>query len=411
VTRRRFTRGRTWQAAAALGLAVSLAATGLASCDKMPLSAPTESTITLYASSTTVGLNGSIEITATVIESAGTPVQNGTVVTFTTTLGTIEPTEARTNNGKATVRLLAGSKSGTAEVRAFSGGASSGDPLAVTVGAAAAGKVELLANPSALPAAGGVVQLTALVSDSVGNRLSGVPVTFTTDAGVLTPSSATSDGNGEARTALSTTAKTRVTASVVGGTSASLSTSLDIPVRVGPTVTISTPAASIVPGIPATFNVAVNAGGAAVRSAAIEFGDGGKQSLSTFGVSTVTHVYIESGVYVVTAQATDTAGESTTSTASVSVQPVVVTVSMTVSPTTITTAAPAEFAASATTTPAGTTIERYEWNFGDGSIRTTSGSTTSHLYTSGGGRRYVVSVRAVTTSGASGVAQREIVVQ
>jgi hypothetical protein len=377
----------------------------------MPLSAPTESTITLYASSTTVGLNGSIEITATVIESAGTPVQNGTVVTFTTTLGTIDPTEARTSNGKATVRLLAGSKSGTAEVRAFSGGASSGDPLTVTVGAAAAGKVELLANPSALPAAGGVVQLTALVSDSAGNRLSGVPVTFTTDAGVLTPSSATSDGNGEARSALSTTAKTRVTASVVGGTSSSLTTSLDIPVRVGPTVTISTPAASIVPGIPATFSVAVNAGGAAVRSAAIEFGDGGKQSVSTSGLSTVTHVYTESGTYVVTAEATDTAGESTTATASVSVQPVVVTVSMTVSPTTITTAAPAEFSASATTTPTGTIIERYEWNFGDGSIRTTSGSTTSHLYTSGGGRRYVVSVRAVTTSGASGVAQREIVVQ
>ena len=148
MTRQRFTRSRSWQAAASLGLAACLAAAGLASCDKMPLSAPTESTITLYANSTTVGLNGSVEITATVIESSGTPVQNGTVVNFTTTLGTIEPNEARTNNGKAVAKLLAGTRSGTAEVRAFSGGISSGDPLAVTVGAAAAGKVELLANPS-----------------------------------------------------------------------------------------------------------------------------------------------------------------------------------------------------------------------------------------------------------------------
>ena len=184
---RRCTRGRWWPVAAAAGLAVCLAAAAATSCDKMPLAAPTDSTITLFANSTTVGLNGSIEITATVIESAGTPVQNGTVVTFTTTLGTIEPNEARTNNGKVTVKLLAGTRSGTAEVRAFSGGTSSADALTVTVGAAAAGKVELLGNPSALPAAGGVVQLTAIVSDAAGNRLSGIPVSFTTDAGVLAP--------------------------------------------------------------------------------------------------------------------------------------------------------------------------------------------------------------------------------
>jgi PKD repeat protein len=411
VTRQRFTKSRSWQAAAAAGLAVCLAAAGLASCDKMPLSAPTESTITLYANSTTVGLNGSVDITATVIESSGTPVQNGTVVNFTTTLGTIEPNEARTNNGKAVAKLLAGTRSGTAEVRAFSGGISSGDPLAVTVGAAAAGKVELLANPSALPAAGGVVQLTAVVSDAVGNRLAGVPVSFTTDAGVLSPSSAVSDGNGEARAALSTTAKARVTASVVGGTTSSVTASLDIPVRVGPTVIISVPAASLVPGVPAIFSVSVNSGGAAVRSATIEFGDGGKQSVSTSGLSTVTHVYTQSGTYIVTAEAIDTGGESARATASVSVQEVVVAVSMTVSPSTITTTSPAEFAAIATTTPASTAIERYEWDFGDGSVRTTSGGSTSHLYALGGGRRYIVSVRAVTTTGASGTAQREIVVQ
>jgi len=77
----------------------------------------------------------------------------------------------------------------------------------------------------------------------------------------------------------------------------------------------------------------------------------------------------------------------------------------------VTTTAPAEISASVTTAPAGAIIERYEWDFGDGSGRTTSSGTTSHLYASGGGRRYVVTVRAVTTGGASGTAQREIVVQ
>ena len=391
-----------------MGLAACLAATGLVSCDKMPLAAPTDSTITLYASSTTVGLNGAIDITATVIESGGTPVQNGTVVTFTTTLGSIEPTEARTNNGKAVAKLLAGTKSGTAEVRAFSGGISSGDALSVTVGAAAAGKVELLANPSALPASGGVVQLTAVVSDAVGNRLSGIPVTFSADAGVITPSSATSDASGEARSTLSTTAKSRVTASVVGGTSSSLTASVDILVRVGPTVTITTPSASLVPGVPATFSVSVTAGGAAVRSATIDFGDGGKQSVSTSGSSTATHVYTRSGTYIVTAEAIDTAGETTTAMASVAVQGVTVNVTLSWLPANVKANLPVDFTATATTNPTGVAISSYRWSINGTLIATTSGNTLSYIPTAAG--TYEVKVRAETVSGASGEALRYVIV-
>jgi hypothetical protein len=410
VTRRYFTRGRPWRRSAALGLAACLTAAGLiAACDKMPLSAPTESTITLYASSTTVGLNSSVDITATVIEAAGTPVNNGTVVNFTTTLGTIDPVEARTTNGKTTVKLLAGTKSGTAEVRAFSGGTTSGDPLKITVGAAAVSKVELLANPSTLPAAGGVVQLTAVVTDAAGNRLAGLPVGFTTDVGMLGTSSVTTDANGEARNSLSTTSSAKVTASVAGGSGEGASAKLDISVRVGPTVSISVPATGIVPGVPASFTVDVTAGGAPVRSATIEFGDGASLPVSNSGKTTVQHVYDASGLYTLKAVAVDALGESAAALASVSVQPVIVTVSLT-GPSVATIKVPAEFTASVTTVPAGAIVERYEWNFGDGSVRTTSSNSTSHLYQSGNGRRYIVSVRAVTTTGAAGTAQREIVV-
>jgi adhesin/invasin len=411
--KRRSTRGRTGLAASAAALAVCLAAFSVPACDKMPLSAPTDSTITLFASSTTVGINGSVDITATVIESGGTPVQNGTVVTFTTTLGTIEPTEARTNNGKATAKFIPGNQSGTAEIRAFSGGTSTADPLKVTVGAAAAAKVDLLANPSALPPSGGVVQLTAVVNDASGNRLSGISVTFTTDVGVLAQTAVTSDANGEARSSLSTPGTAKVTAAVVGGSGSggSLSSTLTIAVRVGPTISISAPAGNLIPGVPSTFSVSISAGGASVRSASLDFGDGATQALSPTGTTAATHVYSKSGTYVVTATAIDSAGDSTTATASVSVQPVVVTVSLTVSPAIVTTAIPAEFAASVTTSPTGAVVERFEWDFGDGSIRTTSSGSTSHLYAVGGGRRYVVTVRAVTSSGASGTAQREIVVQ
>jgi adhesin/invasin len=374
----------------------------------MPLAAPNESTITLYASGTTVGLNSSIEIFATVIESAGTPVQNGTVVTFTTTLGTIEPTEARTNNGKATVRLLAGTKSGTADVRAFSGGVSSGDALQITVGAAAAAKVELLANPSALPAAGGVAQLTAVVSDAAGNRLSGLPVTFTTTAGVLTANSATSDGNGEARSALSTTVPAKVTASVAGGAGASATASLDIPVRVGPTVAIAVPATSLVPSVPATFTVTVTAGGAVVRSATVDFGDGASQPVSNSGASSVTHTYSRSGSFAVTASATDAAGETAGATASVIVQNVTVNVTLSWSPATVKTNLPVDFTATATTNPSGVPISRYQWFINGVLIATTSGNQMSYIPPAAG--TYEVRVRVETTSGSSGEALRYVVV-
>jgi len=410
MTRRLLRRDLPRRAACGVGLAIGMAILMVPACDKMPLVAPTGTTITLFASSTTVGLSASIDITATVIESGGTPVQNGTVVSFTTTLGTIDPAEARTSNGKVTVRLAAGTRSGTAEVRAFSGGASAETALSIKVGADAAGQIVMLANPSALPASGGVVQLTAVVNDASGNRLSGVPVSFATDAGLLAQTSVVSDGNGEARSTLTTTAKARVTASIVGGGS-TLTASIDIPVRVGPTVSISAPAASLMPGVAAIFSVGVTAGGAAVRSATIDFGDGASQAVATSGVSSVAHMYSRSGTFIVTAVATDTAGETATAVASVSVQTVIVAVSVSVSPATITTSVPAQFLASVTSTPAGAAIERYEWDFGDGFTRTTSGSLTTHQYAVGGGRRYFVTVRAVTTTGASGTGQVDFVVQ
>jgi hypothetical protein len=125
----------------------------------------------------------------------------------------------------------------------------------------------------------------------------------------------------------------------------------------------------------------------------------------------VTHVYPSSGTYIVTAEAVDSAGESGSATASVSVQPVVVVVTLSVSSTTLTTSVPTVFTASATTNPAGGLIERYEWDFGDGFTRTTSGPSTSHQYSVGGGRRYVATVRAVTTGGASGSAQVDFAIQ
>src|SRR5437762_13438688 len=105
-------------------LLVTFGATG---CDKVPLLAPSGSTVTLSSNSSIVQANGAAEIRATVLESSGTPVQNGTTVTFSTNLGTMSPSEARTFNGVATAQFVPNGQSGTAKIVATSGNANKGD--------------------------------------------------------------------------------------------------------------------------------------------------------------------------------------------------------------------------------------------------------------------------------------------
>src|SRR5262245_5224673 len=109
---------------AAVGL---LAAALFAACEKVPLVAPTGSTITLNAATTVLSANGSTTITATILEAAGTAPHSGTHVTFLTTLGKLTPDTVETNAaGVATVTFTANGSNGTAIISASSGGASTG---------------------------------------------------------------------------------------------------------------------------------------------------------------------------------------------------------------------------------------------------------------------------------------------
>src|SRR5690606_19426700 len=149
----------------------------LSACAKVPLLAPTSSAITLAVSTRRDPVNGTANVTASVTEAAGTPVQNGTVVTFTSSFGVIEPVEARTEGGKATVRFVASQQSGVATIGAFSG-ATQAEALEVRVGGAATERVIVRADPQTIPASGGSAQIVATVLDEFGNRMQGVPVTF-----------------------------------------------------------------------------------------------------------------------------------------------------------------------------------------------------------------------------------------
>lgn len=397
-----------------------------AACEKMPLLAPTGTVITLLPSATNVALNGEIEIIATLIEQgatqppgngdgngtgstgtpgAGTPVHNGTLVTFTTTIGTVEPREARTQNGQVRVRFRAGTQSGTARVTAFSGGASA-TLEDLLVGTAAVERVLISASPQTLGPAGGSAQIAARVEDVGGAGVVGVPVTFSTNAGALSATTAITDESGTARTTLNTPREATVTASVAGQTA-------EITVGLNPRtgVTLAAPTTTVSAGVPAAFTVGVGSE-ANVRDVTIDFGDGVRQSLGAIsGSTTIQHTYSEAGTYVVTAVATEASGFTEQVSTSLAVLPgqppsVIITASNTnpsVGETVILTAQ---------VSGATSTIIRYEWNFGAGAIPATAETTGNRAtvsWTTTGTK--IITVRVIQSTGPSGDGQTAVVVR
>lgn len=371
-------------------------------CDKAPLTAPTDSAVTLFASNTVVALNGSVDITASVTEPGGVPVQNGTQVVFTTTLGSIDPAEARTSSGRATVRLNAGTSSGLAVIRAFSGGAQA-EALEVQVGAAAASQITVTATPSAVAANGGTVEILAVASGENNQRLPGVPVTFGTSAGVLRDTTVITDANGEARTQLTTTREATVTATI-----GSVSATTTVRVTTRPIITLTGPTTAVGEGETTTFtvNVQPQTNGDPVREAVIDFGDGDRRSLGALtGSRTIQKAYARKGSYSVVVTVTDTGGEVTTAATAVTVEERVINVTLTASNTAPAVNAVVQF----TATASGSNIVQYNWNLGDGDTRVTTGGITSKAYSSSGRRR--ITVEVVNAVGQRGEAIIEIVVQ
>jgi Big-like domain-containing protein len=156
--------------------AVALTAV-LLSCEGAYLTAPPDSTIVLSANPSFVAAHGGIsEITAFVIEPAGTYVPDGTVVRWTTDLGRIDP-ETRTRRGVATARFVSDSRSGNALIRAFSGGVIGEPPIVITVGNARVAAIRLRAVPSRITISNST-HVIATVVDENGNPVPNVPVTF-----------------------------------------------------------------------------------------------------------------------------------------------------------------------------------------------------------------------------------------
>jgi hypothetical protein len=188
------------------------AAIAAAGCERALLVAPTSSSLVLTASASAVPLNGKLAITATLTDATGKPVADGTLVRFTSTLGTLEPVEAYIGNGRATTSFVAGPVSGIASIVASSGGVQS-SPIQIRVGSVPA-RIVLATTASTSTS----VTIVATVLDSSGVAISGIPVTFTTTAGTLASSTVNSNSVGQAVNTLYGATDAVVTAEAAGVT-------------------------------------------------------------------------------------------------------------------------------------------------------------------------------------------------
>jgi len=398
-----------------------VAAVSLAGCDRIPLLAPSQSTISLSAPLRILPLNGSTELTAVVIEQGGTPVHNGTAVRFTTTLGRVEPAEVQTRNGVATTTYYAGESSGIAEVRAISGAAGGGtdtaspsNVISITIGAAAVETVTVRANPASVSAAGGTVDIIAGALGANGRSLPGVPVTFNADNGTLSASSALTDANGEATVRLTTNVTTIVTAAAGGKTPATVTVS----VRSAPAVTLTCRtgdgtagnSCTAVTGTSIIFAAARAEGSAPLTGATLEFGDGTATALGTLSSgSTVAHTYDTPRNYTATLRATDVNGTTTTATVAVNITGGQLAVELSCAGATTAIGVCSQIAGQ----PVSFTAQRAATNtatlsgaslaFGDGRSATlgTLSGPASTLHTYGAAGTYVATLTATSATGAT----------
>jgi len=139
-----------------------------------------------------------------------------------------------------------------------------------------------------------------------------------------------------------------------------------------------------------------------IQSYSWDFGDG-----TTATGQTATHSYSSSGTYTVELTVTDDSGatDTTTQTVSVTGGNTPPTASFTVSPSSPDSGETVTFDASGSNDPDGT-IQRYEWDFGDGNTASATGTTVTHSYSSSG--TYTAELTVEDDSGGTNTTTRTI---
>jgi PKD repeat protein len=192
-----------------------LAAVG---CDKASPVAPSGSILAVSANPTRIALNGSSTITIIGRKPDGNPLNPGTEIHLSATLGTIPSIVTTNSSGTATATFQSNGRLGTARISAAVGTAPAGGgtttdtpppstptsaSVDVQVGSVTT-TIILQPTPTTLPATGGTVSLLAVLRDDSGQPIANQGVNFTTDLGTLASrgNTVTTNASGVARDTL-----------------------------------------------------------------------------------------------------------------------------------------------------------------------------------------------------------------
>jgi len=192
------------------------ATNGAFSTTDINLITPTVGAVTLATGATSLVANGTsgTPVIATVIDTVGNPIADGTVVSFTTTSGTLSSATATTSLGEARVTLFSPATVGVATITATAGGFSG--TATVTFIPGSVSTIVLSAAPNNLSADGKSTSLIrAQVSDGQGNAVAdGEVISFAITSGSGILSSTTDDTSGGLATVTYTASSTPGTVTI-----------------------------------------------------------------------------------------------------------------------------------------------------------------------------------------------------
>jgi adhesin/invasin len=206
-------------------LAAAAALLGALSCSKATPVAPSGAVLSISANPSQIGLNGASTITIFGSKPNGSPLDPGTQIRLSTTLGTIEGITTVQSGGTATATLRGDGRSGSAMVTAATGAGTAATAMtSVQIGIATGQKPVLLvsADPSNVPVQGSSL-ITIIARNSDGSPVSaGQQVLLTTTLGTLSPSRPLTKADGTATATLNagTQAGTATVSAVLGASDA-----------------------------------------------------------------------------------------------------------------------------------------------------------------------------------------------
>jgi hypothetical protein len=220
-----------------LTLAALLIATLGSACGQALLTAPVGATLTVNINPPFIAAHGDSAIVSVfILEPAGTPVPDGTVVQFFTTIGTIDE-QGKTNDGVARVNLRSDTRSGTARITVFSGPATATSE--VVIGAARPARLvpDVVDARIELFTGRNTAEFRVTAVDANGNGVAGVPIRFSVldnplldriiqTGDVYTNNSG--DARGQVQTQRITSGTIKIRADSVTGTA--LNTEFNVPV-------------------------------------------------------------------------------------------------------------------------------------------------------------------------------------